>query len=173
MAFIADCFCVHVIGITGANSDSSRSHAIMQFAIKQQVDDSKHKLIGKISFIDLAGSERGADTFDNDRCLMQWCTVKLAASASTNQPTYPIMPPRHTANQRCEDRFGHSFADGVCVRLQCMRFTPALLRSALIVLWRLLVMHILFSFRAHLSAPSLAVGLLCPVRGCLGEAWRH
>lgn len=56
-----------VAGTTGANADSSRSHAIMQFAIKQQMDDDKQKLVGKISFIDLAGSERGADTFDNNR----------------------------------------------------------------------------------------------------------
>ncbi|XP_030541783.2 kinesin-like protein KIN-13B [Rhodamnia argentea] len=57
-------------GTTGANEESSRSHAILQLAIKRSADgkDSKPaRLIGKLSFIDLAGSERGADTTDNDK----------------------------------------------------------------------------------------------------------
>eukprot|EP01018_Ginkgo_biloba_P029920 Gb_33631 [translate_table: standard] len=57
-------------GCTGANEESSRSHAILQLAIKKSPDgnDSKpSRLVGKLSFIDLAGSERGADTTDNDR----------------------------------------------------------------------------------------------------------
>ncbi|KAF3785017.1 KINESIN-13A Kinesin-13A [Nymphaea thermarum] len=55
-------------GSTGANEESSRSHAILQLAIKRHASESKAgKLVGKISFIDLAGSERGADTTDNDR----------------------------------------------------------------------------------------------------------
>jgi len=51
-------------GTTGANNDSSRSHAILQLQLKDRRDG---KLQGKMSFIDLAGSERGADTVDNDR----------------------------------------------------------------------------------------------------------
>jgi kinesin family protein 2/24 len=57
-------------GTTGANEESSRSHAILQLAIKRSVDGNESKpprLVGKLSFIDLAGSERGADTTDNDK----------------------------------------------------------------------------------------------------------
>ncbi|XP_073109094.1 kinesin-like protein KIN-13B [Elaeis guineensis] len=57
-------------GTTGANEESSRSHAILQLAIKKSVDNSEskpHRIVGKLSFIDLAGSERGADTTDNDK----------------------------------------------------------------------------------------------------------
>lgn len=45
-------------GNTAANSESSRSHAILQINLKN--DSGKN--FGKMSFIDLAGSERGADT---------------------------------------------------------------------------------------------------------------
>lgn len=51
-----------VSGVTAANEDSSRGHAVMQIVIKCA---GKHH--GKISFIDLAGSERGADTINTDR----------------------------------------------------------------------------------------------------------
>ncbi len=52
------------VGSTAANADSSRSHSIMQFALKRGGGggaapggggDPEGKLIGKISFIDLAG----------------------------------------------------------------------------------------------------------------------
>ncbi|KAI5054994.1 hypothetical protein GOP47_0030139, partial [Adiantum capillus-veneris] len=57
-------------GSTGANEESSRSHAILQLVVKKfsnRKEESGGKLVGKFSFIDLAGSERGADTTDNDR----------------------------------------------------------------------------------------------------------
>lgn len=57
-------------GTTGANEESSRSHAILQLAVKKLIDGNESKpprLVGKLSFIDLAGSERGADTTDNDK----------------------------------------------------------------------------------------------------------
>ncbi|XP_023618181.1 LOW QUALITY PROTEIN: kinesin-like protein KIF24 [Myotis lucifugus] len=50
-------------GATGVNADSSRSHAIIQIQIK----DSAKRTFGRISFIDLAGSERAADARDSDR----------------------------------------------------------------------------------------------------------
>lgn len=49
-------------GTTGANAESSRSHAILTFSIKHT-----GKLFSKMSFIDLAGSERGADVIDNGK----------------------------------------------------------------------------------------------------------
>lgn len=69
-------------GTTGANEESSRSHAILQLAIKRSVDGNESKparVVGKLSFIDLAGSERGADTTDNDkqtRCAFK-CTMLM------------------------------------------------------------------------------------------------
>lgn len=49
-------------GTTGANEESSRSHAILSFSIKHS-----GKLFSKMSFIDLAGSERGADVIDTGK----------------------------------------------------------------------------------------------------------
>ena len=49
-------------GSTGVNSESSRSHAVLQITVNKE-----SSTIGKFSFIDLAGSERGVDTRDNDK----------------------------------------------------------------------------------------------------------
>ncbi|KAI9300975.1 P-loop containing nucleoside triphosphate hydrolase protein [Cunninghamella echinulata] len=51
-------------GSTGANSDSSRSHAILQILLKPTKN--RKVIVGKLSFIDLAGSERGADRGETD-----------------------------------------------------------------------------------------------------------
>jgi kinesin family member 2/24 len=67
---------------TGAKEESSRSHSVLQLAIKQnpvcpsnvtkrksETGETKAKgakVIGKISFIDLAGSEHGADRTHGD-----------------------------------------------------------------------------------------------------------
>lgn len=51
-------------GVTGANTDSSRSHAVLQIQLKDRINGST---AGKISFIDLAGSERAVDTIDTNK----------------------------------------------------------------------------------------------------------
>ena len=52
------------IGITGANSESSRSHGIIQLRIFDAKNNVQH---AKISFIDLAGSERESDKVNVDK----------------------------------------------------------------------------------------------------------
>lgn len=49
---------------TASNDVSSRSHAVCQISFKNA---SNGKLVGKMSLIDLAGSERGADTTSHNR----------------------------------------------------------------------------------------------------------
>lgn len=51
-------------GITGANDDSSRSHAILQIQLRNKKTGVNE---GKISMIDLAGSERAVDTIDTNK----------------------------------------------------------------------------------------------------------
>jgi kinesin family protein 2/24 len=62
MAVIESGLKVRTVGVTGANSDSSRSHAVLQVVIKENGNP-----YGKISFIDLAGSERAVDTIDTNK----------------------------------------------------------------------------------------------------------
>lgn len=50
-----------VTSTTGKNQDSSRSHAILQFYLQK-----KKKVLSGLSFIDLAGNERGGDTYNHD-----------------------------------------------------------------------------------------------------------
>ena len=49
---------IRTIGITGLNNNSSRSHGIIEIKLMNKI---KNKVHGKISFIDLAGSEREQD----------------------------------------------------------------------------------------------------------------
>ena len=51
------------VGITGANLDSSRSHAILQINIKTK----EKEIYSKVSFIDLDGSERAVDNIDTNK----------------------------------------------------------------------------------------------------------
>ena len=55
---------VRTTGVTGANVDSSRSHAVLQISL--QIEHTG-KTFSKMSFIDLAGSERGADTIEQSK----------------------------------------------------------------------------------------------------------
>jgi hypothetical protein len=82
------------VGSTGANMESSRSHQIMQLVLREQVPTSSvpvsvgagrrrvsvapvPKTIGKLSFIDLAGSERGADTTHNSKQVYMYMYVYM------------------------------------------------------------------------------------------------
>lgn len=64
MALIRRGMSVRTSGTTSANEHSSRSHAIFQITLKKK---NTTKDYGKISLIDLAGSERGRDTQTNDK----------------------------------------------------------------------------------------------------------
>lgn len=63
-AIISEGSASRAAGSTSANADSSRSHAVLQMEVRVS---KTQKTVGRISFIDLAGNERGADTFDCDR----------------------------------------------------------------------------------------------------------
>nr|XP_054756282.1 uncharacterized protein LOC129262224 isoform X1 [Lytechinus pictus] len=52
-----------MVGVSGVNAESSRSHAILQIQLKDKAGNN----IGKLSFIDLAGSERACDANDTDK----------------------------------------------------------------------------------------------------------
>ena len=58
-------------GSTGANLESSRSHQVLQLQLVEERTLKSGKIVkkpcGKLSFIDLAGSERGADTSNNSK----------------------------------------------------------------------------------------------------------
>ncbi|KAJ1847779.1 hypothetical protein LPJ73_004162, partial [Coemansia sp. RSA 2703] len=69
-------------GSTGANSDSSRSHAILQILLKD-TSGRKHTVRGKLNFIDLAGNERGADRGDkaNKQTIMEGSEINKSLLA--------------------------------------------------------------------------------------------
>ena len=88
MDYNLDGMSIRTSGTTAANSNSSRSHAILQIILKTSSPISIHsnisssssrnnnnpavprrliKEVGKMSLIDLAGSERGKDTASGDR----------------------------------------------------------------------------------------------------------
>jgi len=55
---------IRATGATGANRQSSRSHAVLSIELRARGSEKKH---GRFSFIDLAGSERGVDTMHNTK----------------------------------------------------------------------------------------------------------
>ena len=54
-------------GTTSKNADSSRSHAVLQLSLKNNRGRKAGAEHGRLTFIDLAGSERGADTSQASR----------------------------------------------------------------------------------------------------------
>lgn len=54
-------------GTTSRNADSSRSHAVLQMHLRKTVGRKQNVEHGRLTFIDLAGSERGADTANYSR----------------------------------------------------------------------------------------------------------
>ncbi len=53
---------LRITSSTGKNEESSRSHAILQFHLEKA-----GKSVGLLSFIDLAGNERGGDTYGHNQ----------------------------------------------------------------------------------------------------------
>ena len=53
---------VRHVGSTKMNAESSRSHSVFSILIKSTNTQTKRSTIGKLSFIDLAGSERAGKT---------------------------------------------------------------------------------------------------------------
>ncbi|KAJ2006300.1 hypothetical protein GGI04_001929, partial [Coemansia thaxteri] len=69
-------------GSTGANADSSRSHAILQISLRDP-RSARSPVRGKLSFIDLAGNERGADRGDraNKQTMMEGAEINKSLLA--------------------------------------------------------------------------------------------
>jgi kinesin family protein 2/24 len=59
--------CNRSTGTTSKNADSSRSHAILQIHVRKSTGRKQNIEHGRLTFIDLAGSERGADTAKSSR----------------------------------------------------------------------------------------------------------
>ena len=62
MGFIEAGSSIRSTGSTSANRDSSRSHAVLQLHLRKSNGRKANIEHGRLTFIDLAGSERGADT---------------------------------------------------------------------------------------------------------------
>jgi kinesin family protein 2/24 len=49
--------------MNGVNRQSSRSHSVLEFKLTDQAN----KIVSKMNFIDLAGSEKGSDVIDQGK----------------------------------------------------------------------------------------------------------
>ncbi|CDF34798.1 Kinesin-like [Chondrus crispus] len=66
LAYIDEGSAARSTGSTSANDDSSRSHAVFQIQLRHPPGNTGAE-IGRLCFIDLAGSERGSDTASSTR----------------------------------------------------------------------------------------------------------
>ena len=69
---------------TAANQESSRSHAILQILIQQKERMGKNVKIGKLSLIDLAGSERASRTKNRGQRLVEGANINRSLLALGN-----------------------------------------------------------------------------------------
>lgn len=72
---------------TKANAESSRSHAVLQVYVNKKPKASGYKyssLMGKLSMIDLAGSERGTVTENRGMRLREGATINRSLLALAN-----------------------------------------------------------------------------------------
>lgn len=69
---------------TGANAESSRSHAVLQISVEHRDKNGKDKKIGKLSMVDLAGSERAANTSNRGIRLLEGANINRSLLALGN-----------------------------------------------------------------------------------------
>merc|ERR1719198_1184639 len=66
------------------NVTSSRSHAVLQVTVEQKVTGSEDVMIGKLSMIDLAGSERASQTDNKGVRLLEGANINRSLLALGN-----------------------------------------------------------------------------------------
>jgi len=69
---------------TAMNVTSSRSHAVLQVTVEQREANSQNVLIGKLSMIDLAGSERASETANRGIRLVEGANINRSLLALGN-----------------------------------------------------------------------------------------
>ena len=66
-----------------ANATSSRSHAVLQLTCESNLQNNT-LVVGKLSMIDLAGSERGAKTGNTGKRMLEGCNINKSLLALGN-----------------------------------------------------------------------------------------